>query len=53
MNLPSSSTIMHVGEACDVAVVARIAALVFTIDICNSFCHTYEKFSEGQMLHND
>lgn len=42
MNLPSCSAVVHVTEACNVTVVACISALIFTIDVCNGFGHTWE-----------
>lgn len=50
MNLPSSSAVVHVREACDIAVIARVTTLIFTIDICDSFGHACEKVSKGQIL---
>ena len=43
IDLPSCSAVVHVTEACDVTVVASITALVFTIDVCNSFGHAWEQ----------
>ena len=42
MNLPSCTTVVHVTEACNVTVVACVPALIFTIDVCNGFSHTWE-----------
>jgi hypothetical protein len=43
MSLPSCATVVHVTEACNVTVVARITALVFTIDVCNGFSHAWKR----------
>lgn len=46
-DLPSGPAVMHMTEACDVTVVARITTLVFTIDVCDSFGHAYEELVNG------